>query len=192
MIKELILDTETTGLIAELCSVVQIAAIYQEDGVEIDSINLKFRPHLEYMISPKALEVTNVSYKELMSRKLSQFEAYTKFLYYLDSKVVKFDKKDKMYLIGYNVGFDLDFLLEFFKSNNNNYLFSYFHWPTIDIAQLLSWHTMKSETRSKLENFKLGTVAKQLGIEVDESLLHDAMGDTILTQKIYNLLTKER
>ena len=93
-----------------------------------------------------------------------------------------------MYLIGYNIGFDLEFLNEFFKSNNNNYLFSYFHWPSVDIAQILTFYTMKSDTRKHLENFKLGTVANQLGIKVDESLLHDAMGDVILTQYLWKRL----
>lgn len=192
--KELVLDTETTSL-GQDGSVVQIAAIYQENGVVKDEINLKFRPNPDKAVYPKALQVTKVKYTELMKRKLGQFEAYTLFLKFLDSKVNKYstDVEQKMYLIGYNVQFDLEFLLSFFKDHGNNYLFSYFHWPALDISQILSWYTMKGGTRGKLENFKLGTVAAGLGIELEEGQeLHDAMADVILTKKILDKLKEER
>ena len=37
----------------------------------------------------------------------------------------------------------------------------------------------------EMENFKLMTVARFLGIEVDESQLHDALYDVKLTKEIY-------
>jgi DNA polymerase-3 subunit epsilon len=36
-----------------------------------------------------------------------------------------------------------------------------------------------------MENFKLKTVAQEMGIEVDESKLHDAKYDLELTYQIY-------
>ena len=41
------------------------------------------------------------------------------------------------------------------------------------------------EERSKFPNFKLSTVAKALGIVVDETKLHEALYDSILTRSIY-------
>lgn len=42
---------------------------------------------------------------------------------------------------------------------------------------------------AKRANFKLATVSKALGIEVDDSKLHDAEYDILLTRQIYNLVT---
>lgn len=41
-----------------------------------------------------------------------------------------------------------------------------------------------------MENFKLMTVAKAVGIEVDESRLHDAEYDIDLTYQIFKIVTK--
>ena len=43
-----------------------------------------------------------------------------------------------------------------------------------------------------MTDFKLKTVAKQLGIIVDESKLHDAKYDIILTKQIYEIVTKTK
>ena len=42
--------------------------------------------------------------------------------------------------------------------------------------------------RSELENFKQSTVAKYLGIEIDESKLHDAEYDIKVCIQIFNKL----
>lgn len=39
-----------------------------------------------------------------------------------------------------------------------------------------------------MENFKLATVAKFMGINVDEEALHDAFYDIYLTREIYKLM----
>ena len=45
--------------------------------------------------------------------------------------------------------------------------------------------------RPTMENFKLMTVAKTVGIQIDESKLHDAMYDIYLTREIYNRIITE-
>ena len=42
-----------------------------------------------------------------------------------------------------------------------------------------------------MEDFKLKTVAKQLGIEIDESKLHDAEYDIYLTMEIHRIVTQK-
>ena len=39
-----------------------------------------------------------------------------------------------------------------------------------------------------MENFKLSTVAKALGVPVDETKLHDASYDIFLTKAIFNIV----
>lgn len=45
-----------------------------------------------------------------------------------------------------------------------------------------------AEQRPDMPDFKLATVAKWMGIEVDEAKLHDATYDLILTRGIYERL----
>lgn len=45
--------------------------------------------------------------------------------------------------------------------------------------------------RSEMENFKQGTVAKALGIQVDDSKLHDAMYDIAICRAIYDVVCKK-
>jgi DNA polymerase-3 subunit epsilon len=52
---------------------------------------------------------------------------------------------------------------------------------------VLAAFKLKTE-RTNLENFQLKTVAKYLGIEVDESRLHDAQYDIYLTYELYKLM----
>ena len=47
-----------------------------------------------------------------------------------------------------------------------------------------------AEKRPDMENFKLATVAKALGIEVSEDNLHDASYDIALTKGIFQIVTK--
>lgn len=43
-----------------------------------------------------------------------------------------------------------------------------------------------------MENFQLRSVAKYLGIEVDETKLHDAKYDIYLTLEIYKIVTQKQ
>ena len=44
------------------------------------------------------------------------------------------------------------------------------------------------ERRAEMENFKLSTVAKFLGIQVSEDNLHDAFYDIYLTKAIFDIV----
>lgn len=88
-----------------------------------------------------------------------------------------------MFLVGYNnVAFDNKFFQQLFKRNNNPYFYSYF-WGSIDLMILCNSYF--SNYRSFLPNMKLKTVAKLLGVDVEEDSLHDAAYDVYLTQQIY-------
>lgn len=191
MSKIIYTDLETTGLQHETCAITQLAGVYEKDGIEKKRFNYRIRPNEDHAIYRGALEVTKIGYDGIMAYKLSQFEAYNKLLYFLDSVVNKFDKEDKIFLVGYNIiNFDAKFLRRFFEMHGNNYYNSYFHYPEIDLVPILAFMAM--ETRTKLENFKLMSVAKGLGIKIDESRLHDAMYDIEVTRDIYKIVEKER
>lgn len=45
------------------------------------------------------------------------------------------------------------------------------------------------DKRSEMENFKQGTVAKALGIQIEDSKLHDAMYDIDVCKAIYDVVS---
>ena len=106
----------------------------------------------------------------------------------LGRHVNKFDKKDKFFLVGFNSSsFDNAFFRAFFVQNNDNYFGSWFWSSTIDVMILAGQFLMK--VRHLMTDFKLKTVAGTLGINVDETRLHDAYYDIELTRNIYKIVT---
>lgn len=99
------------------------------------------------------------------------------------------NRHDKFYLVGYNCqNFDSKFIRRLFVENNFNY--NKFFWnPSIDVMLIAAGFCVGQ--RQKLGDFKLPTVAKALGLIVDEDSLHDSMYDVLLTKDIYDVLAKE-
>jgi len=58
-----------------------------------------------------------------------------------------------------------------------------------DVAKLA--RILLMEKRHQMPDFKLMTVAKFLGIEVDPEKAHDAMYDIDVTMRIFEMLTKD-
>lgn len=46
-----------------------------------------------------------------------------------------------------------------------------------------------AEKRSEMKDFKQGTVAKALGIQVDDSKLHDALYDIEICKAIFDIVS---
>jgi len=108
---------------------------------------------------------------------------YNELMAVFNKHVSRFDKTDKFFLVGYNSNFDDTFLRQYFKNCGDDFYGSYIWWPTIDIASF-AMEFLKEE-RHKFPNFKLTTVAKAIGINVDESKAHNALYDSHLARKIY-------
>ena len=117
-------------------------------------------------------------------------EVFEKFIKFLDKHIDQFNKVDKAILAGYNnTHFDTDFLRQWFIDNNNNYFGSYFWSNSIDVMPEASRYFV--HYRPALLNFKLGTVAKAMGIETDKSNLHDGLYDIKLTLLMFKKLLNE-
>lgn len=113
---------------------------------------------------------------------------YGQFVVMLGKYVDKFNKKDKFFLAGYNnASFDNQFLRAWFLQNNDKYFGSWFWSNSIDVMVMATPYL--ADKRSEMENFKQGTVAKTLGIQVDDSKLHDALYDIQVCKAIYNIVS---
>lgn len=186
--KKFFFDLETTGLDYKTNAIHQFSGCIELDGTIIESFNFKIRPFEGAIIEPKALETSNVTEEQIMAYPPAE-EVFGEFMRMLARYVKKFDKKDKMFLVGYNnAAFDNAFLREFYvRYQRDDYFNSWFWGNTIDVMVLASEHL--TEMRVGMENFKLMTTARALGIEIDESKLHDAEYDIELTRNIYRIVT---
>lgn len=164
MRKELFIDIETNDSLDSKTGVItQIGYIYRVDG--------------------KLKEEKNINNHDNHNRNL-----YRTFTSCLDKMVNKYNKDDKLYFIAYNARFDNDFIREMFLQNNDKYFGSYFYSPYLCIMNLAAFKYQRKGRRP--ENFKLGTVCKDMGIKVDDTKLHDALYDIKLSKELYNKLIK--
>lgn len=184
--KAIFYDLETTGVKFWKNSIHQLSGIIEIDGKVEKTFNIKMQPYPDAIIEDEALAIGGITRDDLKTY-IPFGNAYREFVKEITPFVDKFDKKDKFHLIGYNnASFDNQFLRAFFVQNKDNYFGSWFWSDSIDVMVLAS-NYLKYK-RSELENFKLATVAKFLGIEVDERQTHDALYDIQLTKSIYEIV----
>ena len=185
--KFLYIDTETSGVDCEKNALIQLAGIIVINGEEKERFNFFIRPFPEDIILEKALEIGGFTEEQITTS--PEFEepgiVYKKFIKILGKYVKKFNKADKFTMFAYNSKFDMDFLRAWFKKNNDKYWGSWVYFPSICIMNQAAYKLMAK--RHLLENFKLMTVAKFVGVELDETRLHDALYDIEISR---NLLKK--
>jgi DNA polymerase-3 subunit epsilon len=189
MIKELWVDVETTGLNAYRNGIWQVAGKIIIDGEVTDEFDLKCNVYEKDQIDSEALKLNELTKKDLKSFEPAKM-TYGKFVRMLDTYVNKYERNDKFIMFGYNVRFDEDFLRSWFMKAGNKYWGSYIHYPPIDVMALAA-DALKHE-RKNMKDFKQGTVAKKLGLSLEDEKLHDALYDIDITRRIYNVLHQEQ
>jgi len=184
--KIMLLDVETTGLDSSRHSLWSIAAQFHCNGKQTD-FHVKCRPLDGAEIDEKALEVAQVTRADLEGY-IDAFAAQRRLEGTLRRLCDKFNKADKFQIIAYNARFDYDFLRAWWDklAGKKSYFGSYFWFPPLDVMNLAAMHLMRQ--RAELANFKQGTVAQALGIEVEENRLHDASYDLRLMAQIFKKL----
>ena len=139
-------------------------------------------------IEEDALKVGGVTKEQILAYP-PMYDIYRKLINMLEKYVDKYNKKDKYFLVGFNnASFDNQFLRGFFLQNGDQYFGSWFWSNSFDVMVLATPYL--AANRAEMENFKLATVAKALGIEVSEDNLHDASYDIALTKGIFQIVTK--
>lgn len=180
-------DLETTGLRFWKHGVHQISGMIEIDGEIRQKFDFHVRPNPSAKIDEEALKVGNVTMEQIMSYPPMK-EIHEKIVNMLARYVDRFNKKDKMFLVGYNnASFDNNFFKAFFVQNGDDYFHSWFWSVPIDVMVLAQQKLI--DIRPQMENFKLHTVAKTLGVFIDEKRLHDASYDIELTREIYKRIT---
>lgn len=113
--KLLFFDLETTGVKFWRNGIHQIGGIVDIDGQEAERFDIRLAPNPAATIEQEALDVAGVTLEQVQSYQPME-DGYRQLVSILSKYVNKFNKKDKMYLVGYNnAGFDNKFLRALFE-----------------------------------------------------------------------------
>jgi len=180
MKKVLFIDVETTGLDPRVHGIWQLAGLIEIDGEVADEFNYKMNVLEGDEVEDEALEVGGITVDDL-----AKFDppdmVFEHFKGILEKAVDKFDKDDKMFVAGYNVHFDVDFLANWYRalSEDKYGLGSFINWKKIDPLPVLHW--LDYTAKLYLPNYKLQTVCERFGVPLEA---HDAKSDIRATREL--------
>lgn len=178
-------DLETTGVNPGKNGIHQISGMIVINGEVKETFNFKVQPNPKAVIEKTALEVSGVTEEQIMAYSPMEVVFRKQLIPMISNYVDRYNKNDKFYLVGYNnAHFDNDFFRGFFIQNGDKYFGSYFWANCFDCMVLATPYL--ADVRPQMANFKQGTVAKALGIEVDDTKLHDALYDISICKAIYD------
>lgn len=187
--KKCFIDVETTGLDPEKNGLIQVAGIIEVPDLKaggsyqlVKTFSFSVKPFRGDLISKEALVINKLTTDDLEKFE-EPIKIYGALTNLFSTFVDKFNKKDKMFFIGYNAGFDYNFMRKFWDKCGDKYFGSFFWFPYVDVMTLAMHRGM--EIREEMPNFKLATVAKKFGLEVDEARQHEALYDISITKKLF-------
>lgn len=188
------IDLETTGLDPLRHGVRQISGCIVDERREEDEwFDFKVQPFPHDELDLGAMEKLGVDVEEFAFF-LPPDQAYKALFNIFSSHVDRFNRLDKMVLLGYNVRFDEAFFREFWRkadAREGKYFGSWFFMPPIDVAQLAHLCFLRDRlSKEGPEYFSLEHVARYAGLGVDSTFLHDAFYDVELTRELYFLVTR--
>jgi len=194
--KLVFIDLETTGVSFEQNGIIQISGCVQIGDTVQESFDYFVRPFPADVIEEEALKVTGIDRRQLLAPEHPDFSAvpgqeflppqtaYARLKELFGRYVSPYEKGDKFQFVGYNAhSFDMPFLRRFWEKNGDRFFGSWFWFPCLDV--MLVWAQILQPVRHQLSNFKLATVARHLGLEVDETRLHDSLYDIELTRQLW-------
>lgn len=186
-IKKIFYDVETTGVKETQHGIHQISGCIEIDNEVKEYFNFYVAPNPKAKIEPEALAVGGVTLEEIQAYP-PMIIIYSQFKAMLRKYCDPYNKLDKFYLVGFNNrGFDDRFLRAWFEQNGDTYFGSWFWADSLDVMVLASQYLLNRRTGMK--DFKLMTVAAEVGLVVDEAKLHDANYDIELTRSVYRIVT---
>jgi DNA polymerase-3 subunit epsilon len=184
MKKTIFIDTETTGLDTEKCGITQLSCILEVNG-EVYEFNKYVKPFDGASITQEALNITGRTMEELNTFD-SESKVFGAFIEFLDEHVSRYDRNDKLHVVGYNVDFDINILIALFKRMGHDYMWSYFKRPTClfkGIALLQHMGVIEPTY-----NQKLSTLCEKFYIPLDA---HDSLEDIRATRELYYKVKQE-
>lgn len=157
-----VLDLETTGFSPKTEKITEIGIMKLKDGKVIDQFSCFVNP--EKPIPLRVVEVTNIT-DDMVKDAETIDKVFPKILEFIEDSV----------LVAHNASFDIRFLKHNAKVLGYDFDFTY-----IDTL------TLAHELFPDYKTYKLGKIAKNLGIKVE--VAHRALDDVDTTVKVFNIM----
>jgi DNA polymerase-3 subunit epsilon len=187
MSKVIFLDTETSGLRPFKHSPWNISGIIEVRGEVKQEFDIHCQPVRLDNVSPEALEKTNMTIDKLKEFQPAE-KGYKELLNIWNGTVDRYNKEDKMTVVGHNVGFDTDMLYGWFKGAfSDPYLYSYIEPYYVDTYRIACWLKAIGKI-GNIENLQLETLCRYFNIidDDDKGEFHEsALYDVKLNKKLY-------
>lgn len=183
-------DLETTGLDTNKCSIHQLAALVEVDGVIVEKIDLRMRPIEGGELSNKALSMSGMTLEE-MQRLPDPFYQF-KQLFSILSKYVSDKPFERFYMNGKNVlMYDLPILKRYMKLYGFEFT-DYFYRRVADVqVDSLGWMLRNDPSyldKNSKGGLTLGNLCKYFKIPLDGSRFHEALYDIEMTRELFKNL----
>ena len=176
------IDTETTGINFKDSAILQLAVLIEIDKKIVEEFSINMQPHEDATIAPAALRVHGITHVQWEHFDLPTIGLH-KLRQQLGKHVNKYNKNDKFVVAGYNVNFDVQMLRSIFLRDGDKFFGSWFFWPVIDVQTYVAEAIISQNLN--LVNYKLGTVCKHYGIDIEA---HEALSDITATRNLYKHL----
>ena len=186
MKKILWIDVETSGIDWNKNCILQLSALVEIERKVVEEYNAFMKPFKGDTISKEALNVTGITVDQLKTFR-NPVEVLSEFKQMMEKYVNPYDKMDKFILGGKNFNFDRNFIKRWFEKCEDEYFWSWFHFPYLDIEQELA-RVMLFETDLVLPNYQLKTVCELLDIQLDA---HNSLSDIKATREIFWMINGE-
>lgn len=160
-----VLDLETTGFSAVTEKITEIGIMKLKDGVVIDKFSTFVNP--EKSIPQRVVEVTNIT-DDMVKDAETIDKIFPKMLEFINGSV----------LVAHNADFDINFLRH--NAKVLGYEFDFTYIDTLSLAR---------EVFPDFKSYKLGRIAKNLGIKVE--VAHRALDDVDTTVKVFNIMLEK-
>lgn len=196
MAKIVWLDLETSGKDPKQCGILEIGAIMEIDGKQVDTFHGYVRPADFLTIEEEALGVNGID-REAIAAFPEERTALAAFQAWLGKYIDKYDRSDKALIGGFNVHFDIDFLMAFWNRQGDKYFGSWFMYHPVDLRAFAAYELR--DRWASMPNGKLMTVTRVIlgGDAVDailatEGKAHSALADITATREAFHAIMRNR
>ena len=160
-----VLDLETTGFSPVTEKITEIGIMKIKDGKVIDKFSTFVNP--QKSIPSRVVEITKIT-DDMVREAETIDKVFPKVLEFIEGTV----------LVAHNAEFDIGFLKHYARILGHDFDFTYI--DTLSLAQEIFYD---------FKTYKLGRIAKNLGIKVE--VAHRALDDVDTTVKVFNIMLEK-
>ena len=174
------IDLETTGLNEKRDTIIQLTALYEENGAILDGFSSYSYPDIFPDYYEDSEKIHGLSKEFLLEKGVSEAELFVNFYEFILKYIDPYKKGDRAFIGGYKPEFDFKFLIEFFDKADEKF-FPFFYTAPIDILNICAL-CVKLKLIKAPVNYKLISLCELFDVRLRA---HDATDDIIATYKIY-------